>query len=737
VRQFFYLFTLIALFIQLTSTAQSNLQQDQRVDPLLKQVAAKYPGLKMFGRRDGSGRYVNMSVLNERTRQLKWFTCYGSLFDSIQLNEDAYNRVTSGELDPFVFYQHYSYEQLFYIEQAETLYRLNGDTALRDTSHNNQEVFNTASVRSGHTILQKLIAMEGLMKRICLQLRLFNSRTPRSLMARKNNAPTQQGGAGIITRNNDSVEYHNVNPLMTAATIVFCGQSPGKFFVYNHERALIDSVPLKPGKYFSLLKEKEDVFLLYRGWLELQWQQLADKKRQYARWLTKPDSGLYLQTNWKERELQLQNIAISLQDQQSLIEDKIANLIVPGEKLVEQLLANIYADEPSELSYLPGLGFAYVIFYERGHKQYELSDHRSNIMTVVSDKKKGIDGNTDGVIEYYNADIVNANDYYPFGSQMPGRTFSAERAYRYGYNGKENDNDIKGEGNQQDYGMRIYDPRLGRFLSVDPITFNYPELTPYQFASNTPVMGVDLDGKELEWFLIPLIKDKINGTEHFKRRNEAIVKRAVDTYNETVHGIPHILERVFPDHKLATIDPGIASNPMDKELRRLKNEVANTKEMLGEFKDLIAESAKGDDEAIGKLTFEAALFAMPGGEEIRTAGKIGEISYVGRMVRNSAGEVVERRFVKSVGDLDALAKSFEADLKEVIENKVKPESGDRWVTGINSKGETVRMEYSGGHASTGEPAHVQFEKYNPNSGKKGRFQTEAKYFYDLEEYLKP
>jgi RHS repeat-associated protein len=79
---------------------------------------------------------------------------------------------------------------------------------------------------------------------------------------------------------------------------------------------------------------------------------------------------------------------------------------------------------------------------------------------------------------------------------MPGRTYSAQTGYRYGFNGKENDNEVKGEGNQQDYGMRIYDPRLGRFLSVDPIASSYPQLTPYQFASNSPIWGVDLDGLE-------------------------------------------------------------------------------------------------------------------------------------------------------------------------------------------------------------------------------------------------
>jgi len=45
--------------------------------------------------------------------------------------------------------------------------------------------------------------------------------------------------------------------------------------------------------------------------------------------------------------------------------------------------------------------------------------------------------------------------------------------------------------------MRIYDPRVGRFLSLDPLQKNYPELTPYQFASNRPIDGIDQDG--LEW----------------------------------------------------------------------------------------------------------------------------------------------------------------------------------------------------------------------------------------------
>jgi RHS repeat-associated protein len=117
------------------------------------------------------------------------------------------------------------------------------------------------------------------------------------------------------------------------------------------------------------------------------------------------------------------------------------------------------------------------------------------VLGTISDKKVGVSaGGT--TVDYYTADVLTQNDYYPFGMMMPGRTFSATNGYRYGFNGKENDNEVKGEGNQQDYGMRIYDPRLGKFLSVDPLSPKYPELTPYQFASNRPIDGIDLDGLE-------------------------------------------------------------------------------------------------------------------------------------------------------------------------------------------------------------------------------------------------
>ena len=81
--------------------------------------------------------------------------------------------------------------------------------------------------------------------------------------------------------------------------------------------------------------------------------------------------------------------------------------------------------------------------------------------------------------------------------QMPGRKYAQANAkYRYGFNGKENDNDVKGQGNQQDYGLRIYDTRIGRFLSVDPLGRDYPWNSTYAFAENDVIRNIDLDGGE-------------------------------------------------------------------------------------------------------------------------------------------------------------------------------------------------------------------------------------------------
>ncbi len=119
---------------------------------------------------------------------------------------------------------------------------------------------------------------------------------------------------------------------------------------------------------------------------------------------------------------------------------------------------------------------------------------------------------------------------------MLGRTFSAGSGYRYGFNGKENDNEVKGEGNQQDYGMRIYDNRLGRFLSIDPLTKKYPHYTPYSFAGNTPIQAIDLDGLEEYIVITKLFNDNsVKSVTILYTQTKADANKKVDIRLREVH----------------------------------------------------------------------------------------------------------------------------------------------------------------------------------------------------------
>lgn len=94
------------------------------------------------------------------------------------------------------------------------------------------------------------------------------------------------------------------------------------------------------------------------------------------------------------------------------------------------------------------------------------------------------------------ADIESSQDYYPFGMLQPGRQWNTT-SYRFGFNGKENDNEVKGIGNSVDFGARIYDSRLGRWMACDPKSAKYPSISPYAFVANSPIIAIDPNGEEI------------------------------------------------------------------------------------------------------------------------------------------------------------------------------------------------------------------------------------------------
>ena len=110
-----------------------------------------------------------------------------------------------------------------------------------------------------------------------------------------------------------------------------------------------------------------------------------------------------------------------------------------------------------------------------GKYHYYLKDHQGNNRVVVDEE---------GTVE-------EVNHYYPFG----GVFSSTGDAQPYKYNGKELDR--KGGLDWYDYGARMYDAALGRFMKTDRFSEKYVSLSPYQYGANNPVNNIDVNGDSI------------------------------------------------------------------------------------------------------------------------------------------------------------------------------------------------------------------------------------------------
>ncbi len=137
--------------------------------------------------------------------------------------------------------------------------------------------------------------------------------------------------------------------------------------------------------------------------------------------------------------------------------------------------------------------------WTRGAINFELSNHLGNVLVTVSDRRIQVQDNGSVLnpkpVLRFDPDVLTANDYYPFGMVMPGRKFDAGSLYRYGFNGKEKDPEMHSL-TAYDYGFRIYNPGIGKFLSVDPLFKSFPWNSPYSYAEGDVIRSIDLDGLE-------------------------------------------------------------------------------------------------------------------------------------------------------------------------------------------------------------------------------------------------
>jgi RHS repeat-associated protein len=107
---------------------------------------------------------------------------------------------------------------------------------------------------------------------------------------------------------------------------------------------------------------------------------------------------------------------------------------------------------------------------------------------------------------------LHINTFYPtlkvVKGDLYGQLESGVGSYRYGFNGMEADDEVKGSGNSYDFGERMYDPRIARWMKIDKITkYN---VSPFIFSSNNPNVFVDTDGNDDFYFLHTYLEYKKN-----------------------------------------------------------------------------------------------------------------------------------------------------------------------------------------------------------------------------------
>ncbi|HRE75623.1 MAG TPA: RHS repeat-associated core domain-containing protein [Flavobacteriales bacterium] len=129
-------------------------------------------------------------------------------------------------------------------------------------------------------------------------------------------------------------------------------------------------------------------------------------------------------------------------------------------------------------------------FYRKlGYKNYEIPNHIGNVITVISDKLIPVDDENDGLVNRYKVELISSQDYSPFGAVLENRNFNSSQ-YRYSFNGLEFISEI--ELIEADF--RVFNPQLGRWLTIDPRFRDFSYQSPYCGFDNNPILFEDPSG---------------------------------------------------------------------------------------------------------------------------------------------------------------------------------------------------------------------------------------------------
>lgn len=168
-----------------------------------------------------------------------------------------------------------------------------------------------------------------------------------------------------------------------------------------------------------------------------------------------------------------------------------------------------------------------------------MSNHLGNVLVTISDKKIG--HTTDGTtVDYFNPEVVTANDYYPGGMLMPGRKYQQGTAsYRYSINGQEKERELNENITTAEFWE--YDSRIVRRWNIDPKP--NISISPYNCFAGNPIRFSDMYGDSV---ILGNLYDK-DAKGNYKNTNEI---SAFELFAKTKDGEKYILDHAQQGFKL-------------------------------------------------------------------------------------------------------------------------------------------------------------------------------------------
>ena len=258
-----------------------------------------------------------------------------------------------------------------------------------------------------------------------------------------------------------------------------------------------------------------------------------------------------------------------------------------------------------------------------------------------------VDSDGNGTVDYYNADVVTANDYYPYGSQMPGRKFAqANSSYRYGFNGQENSDEIAAGLTTAMYWE--YDSRIGRRWNLDPVVKE--DESPYLCFGGNPVASSDINGDDADkpkkktargdkvkiyQDVMEMAEAKMNGTALLIKNTQVHLEAMKTLMNQQVKvDLSQSFNFMYfiPQGATDLLNGGSSVDYMASRIASTVNELAN---LVSKYNDAYTEYKY----AAGALKLEfkdATHFAIGGGVELQRLSGTQMAAAAGAMHKNSS-----------------------------------------------------------------------------------------------------